>query len=93
MLSQRECERCASKKNVSLRTMTNYAIIPPMQKNVVIRLRLETATGRNILAGILKGIRDRDNCAISIASDDDGFMRRAATASAIIADCRALSWL
>lgn len=66
--------------------MTNYAIIPPMQKNVVIRLRLETATGRNILAGILKGIRDRDNCAISIASDDDGFMRLAATASAIIAD-------
>ena len=66
--------------------MTNYAIIPPMQKNVVIRLRLETATGRNILAGILKGIRDRDNCAISIASDDDGFMRLAKTASAIIAD-------
>ena len=57
-----------------------------MQKNVVIKLRLETATGRNILAGILKGIRDRDNCAISIASDDDGFMRLAATASAIIAD-------
>ena len=37
-----------------------------MQKNVVIRLRLETATGRNILAGILKGIRDRDNCSINI---------------------------
>ena len=60
-----------------------------MQKNVVIRLRLETATGRNILAGVLKGIRDRDNCAINIASDDDGFMRLAETASAIIADTSA----
>ena len=57
-----------------------------MQKNVVIKLRLETATGRNILAGILKGIRDRDNCAINIASDEDGFMRLAERASAIIAD-------
>jgi len=69
--------------------MPNYAIIPPMQKNIVMRLRLETATGRNILAGILKGIRDRDNCTISIASDDDGFMRFAKTASAIIADTSA----
>ena len=60
-----------------------------MQKNVVIRLWLETATGRNILAGILKGIRDRDNCSINIASDDDGFMRLAETASAIIADTSA----
>ena len=60
-----------------------------MQKNVVIRLRLETATGRNILAGILKGIRDRDNCSINIASDDDGFMRLAETASAVIADSSA----
>ena len=60
-----------------------------MQKNVVIRLRLETATGRNILAGILKGIRDRDNCSINIASDNDGFMRLAETASAVIADSSA----
>ena len=60
-----------------------------MQKNVVIRLRLETATGRNILAGILKGIRNRDNYTINIASDDDGFMRLAETASAIIADTSA----
>lgn len=60
-----------------------------MQKNVVIRLRLETSTGRNILAGILKGIRDRDNCSINIASDDDGFMRLAETASAVIADSSA----
>ena len=60
-----------------------------MQKNVVIKLRLETATGRNILAGILKGIRDRDNCSINIASDDDGFMRLAETASAVIADSSA----
>ena len=60
-----------------------------MQKNVVIKLRLETATGRNILAGVLKGIRDRDNCAINIASDDDGFMRLAERASAIVADTSA----
>lgn len=60
-----------------------------MQKNAVIRLRLETSTGRNILAGILKGIRDRDNCSINIASDDDGFMRLAETASAVIADSSA----
>ena len=60
-----------------------------MQKNVVIKLRLETATGRNILAGVLKGIRDKDNCAINIASDDDGFMRLAERASAIVADTSA----
>ena len=60
-----------------------------MQKNVVIRLSLGTATGRNILAGIMKGIKDRDNCAINIASDDDGFMRLAETASAVIADSSA----
>ena len=53
-----------------------------MQKNVVMRLRLGTATGRNILAGILKGIRDRDrnNYSINITNDDDGFMRLADTA-------------
>ena len=62
-----------------------------MQKNVVIRLRLETATGRNILAGVLKGIRDKDYCAINIASDDDGFMRLAERASAIVADTSAQS--
>ena len=66
-----------------------YDIIPRMQKNVVIHLRLETATGRNILAGILKRIRDRDNCAINIANDGEGFMRLASTASAIIADASA----
>ena len=60
-----------------------------MKKNVVIRLRLETATGRNILAGILKRIKDSDNCAISIASDSDGLRRLAASASAIIADTSA----
>ncbi len=60
-----------------------------MKKNVVIRLRLETATGRFILAGILKRIKDSDNCAISIASDSDGLRRLAASASAIIADTSA----
>ena len=60
-----------------------------MKKNVVIRLRLETATGRNVLAGILKRIKDSDNCAISIASDSDGLRRLAASASAIIADTSA----
>lgn len=69
--------------------LRHYGIIPPMQKNVVIKLRLETATGRNILAGVLKGIRDKDNCAINIASDDDGFMRLAERASAIVADTSA----
>ena len=60
-----------------------------MKKNFVIRLRLETATGRNILAGILKRIKDSDNCAISIASDSDGLRRLAASASAIIVDTSA----
>ncbi len=55
----------------------------------VIRLRLETATGRKILAGILKRIKDRDNCSINTASDNDGFKRLAANATAIIADTSA----
>ena len=60
-----------------------------MKRNVVIRLWINTATGRNILAGILKHIKDSDNCAICIASDDDGFQRLATSASAIIADTSA----
>jgi hypothetical protein len=31
-----------------------------MQKNVVIQLHIGNATGRNILAGVLKRIKDRD---------------------------------
>ena len=60
-----------------------------MQKNVAIKLRIEGATGRNILAGILKRIGDKDNCAISIASDAEGFQRLTANASAVIADASA----
>lgn len=60
-----------------------------MQKNVAIKLRIEGVTGRNILAGILKRVGNKDNCAISIASDADGFRRLAANASAVIADASA----
>ena len=60
-----------------------------MKRNVAIRLWIDTATGRNILAGILKHIKDSDNCAIRIARDDDGFQRLTASASAIIADTSA----
>ena len=35
-----------------------------MQKNVVIQLHIGNATGRNILAGILKQIKDGDRCTI-----------------------------
>ncbi len=57
-----------------------------MQKNVVIQLRIGNATGRNILAGILKRIRDTDNCTIRIASDAEDFRRLSASASAAIAE-------
>ena len=57
-----------------------------MQKNVAIQLRIGNATGRNILAGILKRIRDTDDCAIRIAGDADDFRRLSASATALIAD-------
>lgn len=60
-----------------------------MQKNVVIQLRIGNATGRNILAGILKRIRDTDNCTIRIASDAEDFRRLSASATAAIADTSA----
>ena len=60
-----------------------------MQKNVVILLRTGIATGRNILAGILKRITNTDNYAIRIASDADYFRQLSASASAIIADTTA----
>ena len=60
-----------------------------MQKNVVILLRTGNATGRNILAGILKRIKDSDGCSIRIASDADYFRQFATSASALIADTTA----
>ena len=60
-----------------------------MQKDVAILLRIGGATGRNILAGILKRIKDKDNCTIRIASDADDFQRLASSASALIADTSA----
>ena len=60
-----------------------------MQKNVVILLRTGNATGRNILAGILKRIKDSDGCTIRIASDADYFRQLTASASALIADTTA----
>jgi len=57
-----------------------------MQKNIAIGIRTGNATGRNILAGILKRIKDSDRCSIRIASDADDFSRIAASASALIAD-------
>ena len=57
-----------------------------MQKNVVIQLRIGNATGRNILAGILKRIKGTDNCTIRIASDAEDFRRLSASASAAIAE-------
>ena len=44
-----------------------------MQKNVVIQLHIGNATGRNILAGILKQIKDGDRCTIRIASGNDEY--------------------
>ena len=60
-----------------------------MQKNVVIQLHIGNATGRNILAGILKQIKDGDRCTIRIASGNDDFRRLSTSASAIIADTSA----
>ena len=60
-----------------------------MQKNIVMQLHISNATGRNILAGVLKHIKDGDKCSIRIASDVDHFRRLAATASAIITDMSA----
>ena len=60
-----------------------------MQKNMVILLRMGSTTGRNILAGILKRIKDRDRCTIRIASDAEDFQRLAASASMLIADASA----
>ena len=56
---------------------------------MVILLRMWSATGRNILAGILKRIKDSDMCTIRIASDADDFQRLAASASMLIADASA----
>ena len=60
-----------------------------MQKNMVILLRTGNATGRNILAGILKRIKDRDKCTIRIANDAEDFRRIATSASMLIADASA----
>ena len=60
-----------------------------MQRNMVILLRTSNATGRNILAGILKRIKDRDKCTIRIASDAEDFRRLATSATMLIADASA----
>ena len=60
-----------------------------MQKNVVIHLHIGNATGRNILAGILKRIKDRDGCTIRIACGNDDFLRLSTSASAVSADASA----
>ena len=60
-----------------------------MQKNVAIQLRIGNASGRNFLAGILKRIKDTDDCTIRIASDADDFRRLSASAMALIADSSA----
>ena len=61
-----------------------------MQKSVVIKLRTENMTGRNILAGILKRINhDGNRCTIHITSDPEDFRRLSMSASAIIADTTA----
>lgn len=60
-----------------------------MQKNVVIHLHIGNATGRNILAGILKRIKDGDRCTIRITCSNDDFRRLSASASALIADASA----
>jgi len=56
---------------------------------MVILLRTSNATGRNILAGILKRIKDRDKCTIRIASDAEDFRRLATSATMLIADASA----
>ena len=60
-----------------------------MQKNVVIQLHIGNATGRNILAGVLKRIKDRDGCTIRIACGNDDFRSLSGFASAVIADASA----
>jgi hypothetical protein len=57
-----------------------------MQREIAIRINLSNKTGRNILAGILKRIKDSDDCTIRIASDADDFRRLSASATALIAD-------
>ena len=56
---------------------------------MVILLRTSNATGRNILSGILKRIRDRDKCTIRIAGDAEDFRRLATSATMLIADASA----
>ena len=56
---------------------------------MVILLRTSNATGRNILSGILKRIKDRDKCTIRIASDAEDFRRLATSASMLITDASA----
>ena len=60
-----------------------------MKRNIVIKLRIETSTGRRILAGILKKINDKDNCAINITGDIDTLQRFSGRADALIADSTA----
>jgi len=60
-----------------------------MQRDTAIRINLSNKTGRNILAGILKRIKDSDDCTIRIASDADDFRRLSASATALIADSSA----
>ena len=57
-----------------------------MEKTITIKLRTWNATGRNILVGILKRIKNTDECAIRIANDAEDFRRMATSSSAIIAD-------
>jgi hypothetical protein len=60
-----------------------------MQKNVVIQLYIGNATGRKILARVLKRIKDSDKCTIRITCDNDDFRRLSSSASALIADTSA----
>ena len=60
-----------------------------MQRDIAIRINLSNKTGRNILAGILKRIKDSDDCTIRIASDADDFRRLSTSAMALIADSSA----
>ena len=60
-----------------------------MQRDIAIRINLSNKTGRNFLAGILKRIKDTDDCTIRIASDADDFRRLSTSAMALIADSSA----
>jgi len=60
-----------------------------MEKDIAISICTTNAMGRNILAGILKRIKDGDKCMIRIASDTSDFRRLAMSASALIADASA----